>query len=169
MSILLQVASVLEPWKTYWHDHDAVSTAITATHVAAIVIAGGLAIGADRTTLRFMRRSADERFMHAEELHAVHRPVLMALAAVVVSGLLMAGSDIQEFAEKPIFWIKMGLILVLLINGAMLQKSEARVLRGTATPPVPSNEAEWARIGTYARVSMTLWVVITIAGVILAS
>jgi uncharacterized membrane protein len=169
MSILTQLASALEPWQTYWHDHDAVSTGITAAHVAAIVVAGGLAIAADRMSLRVLKRSSAERSAHASELRDVHRPVLMALALIVITGLLMAAADIEEFFEKPIFWIKMGLIVVLLINGAMMQKSEGRVLAGTASPPATSNEAEWARIGRFARVSMTLWVVITIVGVVLAS
>lgn len=169
MSVLAQVASALEPWNTYWHDHDAVSTGVTAAHIAAILVAGGLAIAADRMSLRVLKRSAAERAMHAAELRDVHRPVLFGLAIIVISGLLMVTSDIEEFVVQPIYWIKMGLVVVLLINGAMLQKSETRVMAGSALPPATSNEAEWARIGKFARVSMTLWVVIAIVGVVLAS
>jgi hypothetical protein len=165
MSVLTQLATSLEPWKTFWSDNDVVSTAVTATHIAAIVVGGGLAIAADRMTLRMRGRAAAERITHAREIRAVHRPVIIALALIVISGLLMAASDIEEFAEKPIFWIKMGLIAVLLVNGLMLQKSEGRILEGDGG----MTDDSWSRLATFSRVSMTLWVVITVVGVVLAS
>jgi uncharacterized membrane protein len=167
MSIVQTLATTLEPWKTYWSDHDAVSTTVTTVHVVGIVIAAGLAIAADRMTLRVLRRRDDERTMHARELRDVHRPVVAALVAVVISGLLMAASDIEEFFAKPVFWIKMGLILLLLINGMMLQKTESRVFDDTSR--TGSLDEVWTRLALFARVSMTLWIATTIAGMVLAS
>jgi uncharacterized membrane protein len=165
MSILQQLVTVLEPWKTFWADHEAVSTAVTATHIAAIVVGGGLAIAADRMTLRMRNRDNAQRLAHAREIKDVHRPVIAALSLVVISGLLMAASDIEEFFENPVFWIKMGLIVVLLINGLMLQKSENAILENDGA----MTDTLWGRLSMFSRVSMTLWVVITVAGVVLAS
>jgi uncharacterized membrane protein len=167
MSIVQQLAAALEPWKTYWADHDVVSTAVTTTHVVCIVIAAGLAIAADRMTLRVRRRADNERLLHARELRELHRPVLAALTVVVISGVLMAGSDIEEFFGNPVFWVKMGLIVVLLINGLMLQKYESRLLSSTEGGDVAT--ADWSRLSVFARVSMTLWIATTIAGMVLAS
>jgi hypothetical protein len=77
----------------------------------------------------------------------------------------MAASDIEEFFENPVFWIKMGLIVVLLINGLMLQKSENAILENDGA----MTDTLWGRLSMFSRVSMTLWVVITVAGVVLAS
>lgn len=167
MSIVQQLATTLEPWKTYWADHDGVATAVTTVHVVCIVIAAGLAIAADRMTLRVRRRSDEERMVHARELHDIHRPVLGALALIVVSGVLMAGSDIEEFFGKPVFWVKMGLIVLLLINGVMLQKYENRLIGANDNRDAAT--ADWARLSVFARISMTLWIAIAIAGMVLAS
>lgn len=168
MSVIQQLAMTLEPWKTYYADHDGVSTAITAIHVAAIVIAGGLAIAADRMTLRVVKRASHDRALHIRELHDVHRPVIFALIAIVFTGLLMAASDVEEFTAKPVFWIKMGLIAVMLINGLLMQKAESRVMQDTSGSNAAADPL-WSRLSTFARVSMVLWITITIAGVVLAS
>lgn len=168
MSVLHQLTVALEPWKTYWADHTSVSNAITAGHVVALLLGGGLAIAADRMTLRVVRRSAPERAMHAQELHDTHRPVVIAIAFIVLTGLLMLGSDIAEFVAKPIYWIKMGMVVLLLINGLMLQRAEMRVLAGTTNSNAMSPDGLWKHIALYARFSITLWIAITVAGIVLA-
>ena len=81
----------------------------------------------------------------------------------------MASADIEEFlVEKKIFWVKMGLIVLLVINGVLMQKSETRVLLGAADAGGTDDTVLWKKMGAFARVSMLLWVVITIVGVFLA-
>jgi hypothetical protein len=149
MSVVGQLATVLEPWQSIYADSTLISTSITALHVVALVVGGGIAIATDRMTLRVRAGTAEQQENHARELAAVHRPVLVGLVVIIVSGLLMAAADVEVFLTSPVFWIKMTLVVLLLVNGLVMQRSASRL---TAS----------------ARVSVTLWALITILGVVLA-
>jgi hypothetical protein len=131
-----EVANFFLPWNTVYADSTALSTGVTATHILALLIGGGLALAADRSTLRMLARPEAERRRHLEELRAVHRPVLIALAVLFLSGLAMAAADVETFATSWYFWIKMALVTLLLANGYYLLRTERR-LHALATAPAP--------------------------------
>ena len=167
MSALSSAAALLKPWKDAFSNSTAVSTTVITVHIIALLFAGGLAIAADRTTLRALRSSAEARRAHLEELAAVHRPVLSFLAVLFASGLLLLTSDIETFATAPLFWVKMSLLALLLINGAVLQRAEARLRRdGNASE---ATSPGWRRLRTSTYVSLTLWTATAIAGIVLAN
>ena len=68
----------------------------------------------------------------------------------------MALADLENFLTNPVFWIKLSLVTLLLINGALLQRSESTLRRMGATgdETVP---AKWKRVRTFSVVSITLW------------
>ncbi|MEO5510406.1 MAG: hypothetical protein ABIS27_07220, partial [Longimicrobiales bacterium] len=72
----------------------------------------------------------------------------------------MAAADVEEFIAAPVFWIKMGLVVLLLINGLMMQRTEARLTSGA--------HAAWQKLRVHARLSMALWLLIATLGIILA-
>src|SRR5687768_12652564 len=94
------LANVFAPWQSFYSDSTAVSTTVLAIHLAALLIAGGFAVGADRATLLALKLSRGERRDHVHELHALHRPVLLALVLLFVSGLLMFAADVEVYMRS---------------------------------------------------------------------
>lgn len=168
MQIVQELARVFEPWNSLYANSAIVSTTVTALHIVTLVVSGGLAIAADRSTLRALRKPAAERMHQLRELRAVHRPVLVWLSLLMISGALLAAADVKTFATSIVFWVKMGIVALLLVNGALLFRAERRLAEslelGFASP-----ERSWRRLGLFARVSLSLWIVITVLGVVLTN
>jgi hypothetical protein len=165
--MLEALAAAFAPWQSLYSDSVPVSTAVTAVHILALLVGGGLAIAADRSTLRALRHPAPHRAAQLYELHAVHRPVLMALGVLFVSGFAMAAADVEVFAASTFFWVKMGLVAMMLLNGALLYWTEARLLGGAST--ADGNERLWRRLRLTSQASLALWAMTTVAGAVLPS
>jgi hypothetical protein len=165
---LQAVANAAKPWAKLYGDSTIVSSSVTFAHIAGLLFGGGLAIAADRATLRAFKRSAEDRSRLLLELASTHRWVLTGLTVIFASGLLQALSDVKTFGTSAVFWTKMGLVVLLLVNGALLQRTE-RQLRAVelVDPSAPDVKRRWSRLRLTAITSMTLWTLIVLAGVIL--
>ena len=158
------LARLFEPWSHLYASSKLVATVVTFGHVAPLLLAGGLAVATDRATLRALRLAAAERGRHLEELAGVHRMVVGGIALSLVTGALLFASDVESYYGSWVFWLKMALIVVLLINGYTMTGAE-RVLRADAEETSPA----WARLRRAAILSMVLWYTITLAGVALVN
>jgi uncharacterized membrane protein len=118
------LARLFEPWAHVYADSKLVATIVTFGHVASLLMAGGLAVATDRSTLRALERAAAERGRHLEELSGVHRLVVGGLSLSVITGVLLFASDVETFWASWVFWLKMALICVLLVNGFAMTKAE---------------------------------------------
>lgn len=156
------LVTLLEPWAGFYSDSKLAETIVTFGHVGALVVGGGVAIAADRATLR--TQSDVDRRRHLLEVAGLHRVVVTSLAIVIVSGILMFAADVETFWGSWIFWVKMALIALLLVNGARMRSIERRA----ATEPVVT-AAHWTALRGTAWTSIALWMVITFAGVALLS
>ena len=165
MVIVRELARMFGPWESLYANSTIVSSSVTTLHIVTLVLSGGLAIAADRMTLRALRDPVSDRAHHLRELRAVHRPVVAALLLLLVSGALLAAADVETFAASALFWVKMGVVVLLLVNGALLVRAERRLERGLAA----NAERGWRSLGLYARVSLSLWIVITVLGVVLTN
>lgn len=168
------LAKVFEPWQSLYSNSKVVSGAVTFLHIAATMFAGGFAIASDRATFRVLRAPANtargaSRAALLAELHDVHRPVLIGLAVLFVSGLLQATSDIETFGTSVVFWIKMALVALLLVNGAVLQRTETALRTPQTAAGDVAQSALWARLRTVAITSIVLWTAIVLAGTVLLS
>jgi len=76
-----------------------------------------------------------------------------------MSGVLLFGADVETFLYSRIFWLKMGLMVLLLINGLLLLRGERQAQRGEPDA--------WARLHYTAVASLVLWFLTTLAGVAL--
>lgn len=164
MLIPESLVHALQPWNDYYSHSKGAAIVVTSLHVGGTLLAGGLAIAADRGTFRAMRLPIEERPRHLRDLADVHRLVLGGLTIVVISGLLLFASDVETFAGSWVFWTKMALIVVLLVNGLVMTRTE-RVLAGD---PASASHA-WTRLHRIASVSVTLWFLVLFAGVALAN
>src|SRR5205809_473656 len=70
MTIVQELARVFAPWQSLYSDTKAVSIAVPALHIVAMLIGGGMAVAADRMTLRMAGRREGEREWHLDELAA---------------------------------------------------------------------------------------------------
>lgn len=144
------------PWASFYNDAPALQTLVLFAHLAGMLIAGGFALAADRATLRAASALPAERTRHLAELGATHRPVVLALAVTVVSGVLMLAADVETLLGSVAFWTKMGLIVLLLGNGYVLRHS------GKALSRKP--EGSWSRLRAASMASVALWLAVVLAG-----
>ena len=156
------IIDAVAPWKDLYGNSPVVSTTVTTLHVVALLFGGGFALAADRSTLRALRGNGEDRERQLAELHAVHRPVLIALAVLFISGVALALADLETFLGSPTFWIKLTLVALLLANGAVLARTEARLLGADA--PRETTAPLWRRLRASTFASITLWTLTTIAG-----
>src|SRR5665213_1984478 len=106
-SVIAGLAGWFAPWQQLFSDSKLVDIVVTSIHLLAVLVGGGLAVSADRATLRAMRGDPLARAGVAHELHATHRPVLIGLTVLFLSGLALATADIKTFANSPVFLVKM--------------------------------------------------------------
>jgi uncharacterized membrane protein len=118
------------------------------------------AVAADRASLRAVRASPTQQSSHLRELGLVHRVVLWGLAITFASGLLLAAADVETYATLNAFWVKMGLIVLLLVNGYSMQRAERALAAGTAA---------WRRLHRSAILSLVLWFAVLLASTFLTS
>ena len=158
------LARLFEPWAHVYADSKLIATLVTFGHIASLLMAGGLAVATDRATLRALRFAAAERGRHLEELAGVHQLVVGGLVLSVATGLLLFASDVETFIGSWVFWLKMGMVCVLLGNGYAMTRAE-KALRADAAETSPA----WSRLRRTALASVGLWYAITLAGVALAN
>jgi hypothetical protein len=158
------LVQLFKPWNDFYSHSKVAETVVVFSHFGAILLAGGLAIAADRTTLRALRRDVGERAYPMRELASVHRWVISGLAIIVISGLALLTSDLETFFGSWIFWVKMALVATLLVNGLLMTRAEAALAKdGSEASP------HWGALRGAAVRSLTLWFVITLLGAALAN
>jgi hypothetical protein len=150
------LTSFLEMWASLYANHGVLRTAVEFVHVGGLVIGGGCAIAADRITLVASRQPKESRLTRLQSLHGTHAVVLWALSGVIASGCLMCAADLDTFLHSKMFWLKMGLTLLLLVNGSLLVRAERRIERG--------DWRAWTPLSYTAVASVMLWLLTTLAG-----
>lgn len=158
------LVNLLKPWNDYYSHSKGAETVVQFLHIGGLLLAGGLAMSADRGTLRALRIAAADRTHYTRELGAVHRWVLSGLTIVVASGVALLASDIETFFGSWIFWTKMALVILLLLNGLQMTRVEA-ALRQDASDASP----QWPKLRRTAITSLVLWFVIAAFGVSLVN
>jgi uncharacterized membrane protein len=138
-------------WSSYYGDHQALSVTIRYLHLAALVVGGGTAIATDRQVRRAAPGAAADRAAAITMLNGAHGIVGASLALIVVTGVLMTGADLETYLTSWIFWTKMGLVALLLVNGAILRRAGQHAA-SLVHPP--------RRLVVTAVLSIVLWLVI---------
>ena len=153
------VSQLLARW-AHLYGRTPVSATVTYLHLVGILVGGGVAVAADRTSLQLSPATPDWSGELAR-LASVHRWVVSGLALLFASGLLMMLAQLHSFATSVVFWIKMGLIALLLGNGYIRMRAEHALRQGRA--------AGWDRFRRASVASLVLWLVILLAGTLLHS
>ena len=164
MSAIPAVAGLVERWAHLYADSKALSAGIMFAHLAGVLGAGGLAIAADRASLLLPPGGgdADELAREIARLKSVHAWVIAGLALTVATGVLQLFSDLHTYLTAWIFWTKMGLIALLLLNGWVRLRAEQGIeAGGTAT--------HLARFRRTSVASLVLWFAVLLAGAFLTT
>jgi hypothetical protein len=146
--MIATLSQAFASWNSYYGNHQALSVAIRYLHLAALLVGGGTALAIDREIVGLRRVPLQVREAAIARLNRAHALVVASIVFIVVSGFLMAGADVETYLVSPTFWIKMALVVMLLVNGAVL----ARAGRTSATMS--------RRITVASIVSAILWLVI---------
>ncbi|MGH7618405.1 MAG: hypothetical protein ACREPM_14380 [Gemmatimonadaceae bacterium] len=164
------IAKWMHPWNHLFAHSKVVSGSVTGAHIIALMFAGGLAIAADRSTLRAHTRDHATRAHQVRELQAVHAPVLAGLGVLLVSGILLALADVETFLPSPVFWLKLTLVTLLATNGLAVTLTERRLNAVTSDDGATSvEEALWSRMRRLAWTSATLWTATAVVGIVLSN
>ena len=145
-------------WGSYYANHAVLRTLVAFAHVGGLIVAAGAAMVADRAVLASVRRGDDlEREALLVSVRNTHAVVLTGLIAVMISGVLLFAADLDTYLASRLFWTKMALIVVLMINGLVLAAAERRAATGHA--------ASWRVLQWTATASLALWFLTTLTGV----
>lgn len=160
MSVVETLTQLAQPWASVYSNSRILSSGLLFSHLGGLLLGGGGAVAADRASLRAVRASGIQQASHLRELALVHRVVLSGLSLTFVSGLLLAAADLETYATLPVFWLKMGLILLLLTNGWWMQRTERALAAGAPA---------WRRLHTASVMSLALWFAVLLASTFLTS
>jgi hypothetical protein len=147
---------VFDLWTSFYSNHALLRTMVGFTHVGGLMLGGGCAVAADLATIEAIREGPIGRSSQLHVLNRTHTIVVTGLIALVVSGLLLFAADADAFLHSRIFWVKMGLMGTLLINGSAMLIGERSVRRG--------DTRAWRRLHAVAVSSLLLWFLTTLAG-----
>lgn len=161
MSLIHQLATAIAPWADFYNGSKVAQTTVTFGHFGGMMTAGGFALASDRSTLRAAAAQDGERIRHLRELSSIHPIVVAALTVTALSGLLMFAADLETLTVSAFFWIKMGLIAILLVNGYSMVRAERRLRLN------PVDARQWSRLRIASLASLALWFAVVLAGSIL--
>lgn len=155
-------SGLVERWAHLYADSKALSAGIMFLHLAGILGAGGIAIAADRVSLQLPAHAGEHLAREIERLKAVHTWVIAGLALTVATGVLQLFSDLHTYLTAWLFWTKMGLIALLLVNGWVRLQAERGIEAGGVMPYL-------TRFRLTSVVSLVLWFAVLLAGAFLTT
>ncbi|MBL0940127.1 MAG: hypothetical protein IBJ03_14630 [Gemmatimonadaceae bacterium] len=168
------LATSLQPWADYYAASAVLPLVVLTAHVVSVFVGGGVAVATDRRLLRAEPGSSESFIAIAEDLQGTHRLVVSMLSITILSGLAMAAADVASYATLRLFWAKMGLIVLLLLNGALMRRTETQLLgaaRQTREEPIagPTVTGPWRHLRSAAWRSLVCWLGIVILGVLVSN
>jgi len=152
----LVLADVIADWGSYYSNHAVLRTIIAFAHIAGLVLGGGAAIVADRGVLAAIRRGEVERTTLLTSVRNTHAVVLAGLVVVMVSGVFLFAADVDAYIASRLFWTKMALVALLMVNGLVLTRAERRATAG--------DDVSWGTLQWTAIASLALWLLTTLTG-----
>ena len=162
-----RIVALCAPWSDLFSHSSLISGSVVGLHIMALVIGGGLALAADRMTLRVRAGDETARRTQLREVRDVHSIVLVGVVLLFASGVALAAADVETFLPSPIFWTKLVLSFLLVVNGGLLTRVEQRL--GGAGQSSKVDEQLWARVRLLSVSSVFLWVATAVVGIVLSN
>ncbi len=132
--------------------------AANVAHILALTVLAASVAVMDLRLLGKFRETAP-----AAVIVPARRAVMLALTAMVLTGLVLFTAEASHVAMNAVFQIKMGLIALAVLNALIVQRSLPAMLSKTpAMTPLP------IRFRIAAVISLALWFCIAAAGRLIA-
>jgi len=167
-----QIDAFVEPWRRLYAQSPLLSTLILFGHLGGLLAAGGLAVAAERGTLRLDPSDDVERRRHLADLERLRTPLWIAFGVALASGTLLFFADVEAFATSRIFWTKMSLVGLLIATTCVTARLDTALRRdgdsGTSRESLV-RERRWRRRRAAAIVTALLWFGLVLVGAALAS
>lgn len=154
------ISQLVARWAHVYGDNKALSAGMTFVHLSGVLLGGGFAIVTDRASLQLAPANA-ELPRELARLRTVNTWVIAGLAVTFISGLLMMLADLHTYLPSILFWTKMGLIALLIVNGAVRLRAEHALGAGST--------AAWRPFRRTSGVSLVLWFLVLLAGCFLST
>ncbi len=164
MEMLDTLVELAKPWAKFYSKSTPAQNVILFAHLAGLLGGGGIAVATDRAIWKARAATDEVRARVLAEVAGTHRPVITGLVLAMISGALMTAADLETYVTSPIWWGKMGAVGLLLANGAWLRSIDTAALRAPGVTP-----ATWAKFTLSSRLSLTLWFVVVLIGVMLGN
>jgi uncharacterized membrane protein len=168
-----QIDAFAEPWRRVFAQSPLLSTLVLFGHLGGLLAAGALTIASDRATLRLDPRDQADRRRHLAEIARMQGSVWCAFAVALLSGALLFFADVEAFAASPIFWTKMSLVALLVVNALTSARLDAALRRdvreGGLDDQLPSDARRWRWRRAGAIASVILWFGLVLSGAALAT
>jgi hypothetical protein len=97
---MAHLGDLMTSWGSFYANEAMVRTLVAFVHVAALIVGGGIAIAADRSTLNALHQGDTTRRTQLEALRGTHRIVVASLALIAVSGILLFAADFDTFYSR---------------------------------------------------------------------
>lgn len=152
------LVELARPWASWYGDSKTVSDSVTFLHLLGLLVGGGAAVTLDREALAFARSGEAPTPELLGRLSRTHRWVLGGIVLLAVSGVLQTAADLKTFLPAPLFWGKLALFTLLLLNGWLMLGGERDAAAGRT-----------GRLRLTSAISLALWIVLTLVGVFLTS
>ena len=147
---------LLDTWSSIYANHGGLRTSVSFLHVGGLLIGGGCAVASDFAVLAATRARTVAAWAEFQVPDRTHRLVVAGLLALFVSGMLLFAADVDTFWHSRVFWLKMGLVVLLLANGVLLLVAERQLQLG--------HPRGFTRLRNTACASLALWLATTLAG-----
>jgi uncharacterized membrane protein len=155
---MMPVRDIIDSWASIYANSAPLRSSIAFAHVAGLLSGGGAAIAADLATLKALRRNTDALRLELDRVHDSHRLVVGSLVIVTISGILLTAADVDAYFASTAFWIKMGLVVALAINGAVMMSVSTGTQQGGSPPRM--------RVWVVSIFSLVLWFATTFLGAV---
>ena len=157
LSGVTEMMQFVSNWAAWYSASAVLRTIVGFVHVGGLLVAGGHAVVADRVTLSVRHADPAARKAQLGALAKTHRVVVGGLALIVLSGLLLLTANLDTYWHSKVFWIKTGVVVLLLANGAFIVGAEHRAAAS-------NDAATWSRLSSGAVASLLLWLLTTLLG-----
>jgi hypothetical protein len=163
MPIVETLTELAAPFAHLYNNSKVLSIGTTYLHLASMLGAGGLAIAADRVSLRLPAGDTATIARHITDQASLHRLIVGGLAISVITGVMLFASDVETFAVSLLYWIKIGGVVLLLGNGLLLQRAERRLITD------PADVKALGALKGSAWASLFLWFAVALLGTVLVT
>jgi uncharacterized membrane protein len=143
------------PWAVFIHKNAWAFTTVEVVHVFAVAMVLGTIVIVD---LRLLGWASTKR-PFVEFSRQLLPFTWAAFVLAVISGGLLFSSRPLEYVTNPVYWIKMGLIVLAGINMLVFEFITARGAKDWNLDPTPPPPARLA-----GGISITCWILVVVMG-----